>query len=131
MKVIAGKEHDYDGKVTKHYEHVPWGISTSDQNLRIGYLEQEPNLDKNASIFDNVMSGMEFITSLQRRYEQIIEEMCDPLCDMNVLMKEQDYVENRLDFLNGWNIDESVVEACRALKCPDDLTRKVGTLSGT
>ena len=130
MKIIAGKEHDYDGKLTKHYEHVPFGVSTSDQNLRIGYLEQEPNLNRNASIFEAVKEGMEFITSLQKRYSAVIDEMCDPLCDMNTLMQEQDYIESRLDFLSGWNIDDSVIEACVALKCPDDLTRKVSTLSG-
>lgn len=130
MKVIAGKEHDYDGKIIKHMDNVPWGESTSNEILRIGYLEQEPNLRKDATIFESVMEGMEFITSLQKRYEKVIEEMCDPLCDLNTLMIEQDEIENRLDFLNGWNIDESVIEACRALKCPDDLTRIIGTLSG-
>eukprot|EP01083_Nonionella_stella_P053792 142158_1 len=130
MKIIAGKEDDFDGKIMKHYDHVPFGIGSSDENLRIGYLEQEPSLRNTASIFESVMEGMELITSLQKRYEKVIAEMCDPLCDMNTLMIEQDYIENRLDFLNGWNIDDSVIEACRALKCPDDLNRKIGTLSG-
>eukprot|EP00484_Ammonia_sp_Unknown_P023845 CAMPEP_0197036264 /NCGR_PEP_ID=MMETSP1384-20130603/13826_1 /TAXON_ID=29189 /ORGANISM="Ammonia sp." /LENGTH=648 /DNA_ID=CAMNT_0042466425 /DNA_START=173 /DNA_END=2116 /DNA_ORIENTATION=+ len=130
MKVIAGREQDFDGKIIKHVENIPWGLSDSGDFLRIGYLEQEPNLNSDHNIFEAVMEGMQFITALQKRYEQVIEEMCDPLCDMNALMQEQDYIENRLDFLNGWNIDESVVEACRALKCPDDLQRKIGTLSG-
>ena len=119
MKIIAGIDEHYDGSVD---------IYRGD--LRIGYLDQEPKLDFSKSIFDSVMEGLNHIVELQKKWESILIEMSEEDCDMTRLAIEQEQVEQRLDFVNGWNIDDNVIDACKNLQCPSDLTRKIGSLSG-
>jgi sulfate-transporting ATPase len=92
MKVIAGKDLDFEGTV--------WMAA----NTRVGYLEQEPQLDLNKTVGQNVLDGLKYKLELVKRYEEVVEEMSDPSCDMEALCIEQAELGERIDELECWEV---------------------------
>ena len=106
LKIIAGIDKEFQGEA--------WAAD----GVRIGYLQQEPELDKSKTVFENVMEGMEEIKNLIDRYNAIGGEMGEPDADMDALMVEMGELQEKIDAANGWELDRTIEMAMEALRCP-------------
>lgn len=120
LKIIAGVDDQYNGEV------IP------SRDFRIGYLQQEPELDSNLTVKENIMQGLGELNEALQEFNKISEELCDPDLDpdkMEKLIERQGVAQEKIDSMDGWEIDQKVDQAMDALRCPDgDLP--VTNLSG-
>src|SRR6185437_7866846 len=93
------------------------------QGARVGYLEQEPQLDAKLSVRDNVMQGVAAKKALLDRYNEIAANYTDETAD------EMAKLQDEIDAKNLWELDSQVDLAMEALRCPPD-DADVTTLSG-
>jgi len=122
LKIIAGKEKEYRGEVT----FMP-GYS-------VGYLPQDPLLDEKRTVKEIIEKGVKNIVDLIKEYEKINNSFGDPEVYENAdrmqqLMDRQAELQEKIDYLDGWNIDHRLERAMDALRCPEGDT-KVNILSG-
>lgn len=106
MKIIAGIDTEYQGEA--------WAA----EGVRIGYLAQEPILDPHKTVFENVMEGLGDIKDMIDRFNAIGGEMGDPDADMDVLMAEMGELQEKIDAVDGWNLERTIEMAMDALRCP-------------
>lgn len=122
LKIIAGIDKQYQGDVV----FAP-GYS-------VGYLEQDPKLDADKTVKEVVQEGLKHITDLLAEYDRVNESFADPEVlenpdRMDALLARQAELQNKLDAVDAWNIDNKLDRAMDALCCPpEDQTIK--TLSG-
>ncbi|MDR1416897.1 MAG: energy-dependent translational throttle protein EttA [Prevotellaceae bacterium] len=109
MKIIAGLEKSYQGEVV-------WAPGYS-----VGYLEQEPQLDENATVREVVQQGVHEVVSLLKEYEEVNAKFAEPMSDdeMNKLIERQGELTEKIEHANGWEIDSKLERAMDALRCPD------------
>lgn len=117
LKIIAGVDQNYDGKV--------W----FDGEYKIGYLEQEPVLDESKTVRQIVEEGVQHIVDLMKEYEDINLKLAEPMDD-DVMMKtieRQGELMEQLDHFNAWEIDHKLGTAMESLRCPpeDALVEKL------
>ena len=107
------------------------GEAKAGDGLRIGYLEQEPQLDPNKDVFGNVLDGVDETAAMLKRFEEIGEKFTAPLEDneMNALLTEQGELQEEIDAANGWEIERTAEIAMDALRCPPG-DAEVAKLSG-
>ncbi len=117
LKIIAGLDKSYQGEVV----FAP--------NYTVGYLPQEPELDPEATVMDIVKEGAQEVIDLLAEFEKINESFGDADADFDKLLARQADVQERIDALNGWEIDNKLERAMDALRCPPKDT-KIGILSG-
>ena len=112
-------------------EEVSNGIAEPAPNLRIGYLQQEPELDETKDVRGNVEDGVGHIRDLMDRFTELSMKFAEPMSDdeMNTLLAEQGEVQDQIDRLDGWNLDRMLDTAMDALRCPPG-DQDVSTLSG-
>ena len=112
-------------------EEVSNGIAEPAPNLRIGYLQQEPELDETKDVRGNVEDGVGHIRDLMNRFTELSMKFAEPMSDdeMNTLLAEQGEVQDQIDRLDGWNLDRMLDTAMDALRCPPG-DQDVTTLSG-
>ncbi len=111
MKIIAGLEQPTQGEVV-------WSPGYS-----VGYLPQDPPLDKNKTVKENVMEGVQKIYEALAEYEDInnkfgLEEYYGDPDKMDKLMQRQAEVQDIIDATDAWNIDSKLERAMDALHCP-------------
>ncbi|KAG9406039.1 ATP-binding cassette sub- F member 3 [Aphanomyces cochlioides] len=106
MKVLAG--------VTKEYDGERW----TKPGLRIGYLQQEPYLDPNKTVFENVMDGIKESTALLKRFDEVSAAMGEPDADFDKLIEEQAALQEKIELLNCWDLTYEVERAMAALRVP-------------
>ena len=111
MKIIAGLEQPTQGEVV-------WSPGYS-----VGYLPQDPPLDENKTVKENVMEGVQKIYDALAEYEDInnkfgLEEYYGDPDKMDKLMQRQAEVQNIIDATDAWNIDSKLERAMDALHCP-------------
>lgn len=120
LKIMAGLDKDFIG------EAFPA------KALKVGFLEQEPKLDESMTVKENIFSGMGELPGLMKEFNQISEKFNDPDLDpneMEKLIEKQGKIQEKIEALNGWEIDQVIDKAMDALRCPDgDLP--VTNLSG-
>lgn len=119
LKIMAGLDTEILG------EAVP------QKNIKIGYLPQEPQLDPNKSVRENVEDGMGEIKAVLNRFNEISMKFAEPMSDdeMNSLLAEQGELQNKIDVANGWEIDRTLDMAADALRLPPwdaDVTKLSG-----
>ncbi len=114
LKVIAGQGKLDDGQLVMQ------------QGLRIAYVDQEPQFDVDASIFDTVASGVADIQALLAEYDRLAADMGS--ADDTKLMERMHEVQAQLDVVDGWNLGNRVETTLQRLKL--DGQRVIGTLSG-
>ena len=117
LKIMAGIEEvsNGDAKLTPGYT--------------VGILQQEPPLDDDKTVIENVRMAFGDMIAKVDRFNKIGEEMCDPDCDMDALMAEMGKLQDEIDAADGWDIDSKLGQAMDALQLPDsDMPVKV--LSG-
>lgn len=121
LRIIAGIDKDFDGEVV-----------FDSKNYKIGFLEQEPQLDETKTVKQCVEEGVQHITDLLAEFEEINNKLADPNLDGDEMMKildKQATVMERLEFLDAWEIDNKIEKAMDALRCPDGDS-PVNILSG-
>lgn len=116
---MAGIDTEYEGEARP----MP--------NVRVGYLPQEPKLDLNKNVRENVEEGLSHIKEYLKRFDEISMQFCEPMSDelMNELLAEQGELQNAIDATNGWNIDHQLAVAAEALNLPP-WESDIATLSG-
>lgn len=117
LKIMAGVDKEYTGEA--------WAAD----GIKIGYLEQEPKLDPTKNVRENVTEGLKETKALVDRYNEIGAEMADPDCDMDALMAEMGELQEKIDAVDGWELDRTLDIAMQALNCPPG-DAKVDNLSG-
>ena len=111
MKIIAGLEQPTQGEVV-------WSPGYS-----VGYLPQDPPLDENKTVKENVMEGVQKIYDALAEYEDInnkfgLEEYYGDPDKMDKLMQRQAEMQDIIDATDAWNIDSKLERAMAALHCP-------------
>ncbi len=109
LKIMAGSDQDFLG------EAFPA------RDFKVGFLEQNPKLDENKTVKENVMEGLGEINDLLQEFQKVSEEMCDPDISpdkMNDLIEKQGKIQEKIEAKDGWNVDQKVEQAMEALRCP-------------
>ena len=108
MKIMAGIDREYDGEARLA------------EGYTVGYLEQEPRLDPQKTVFENVMNGVDEARAVLRRYEEINARFGESLADaeMEKLLAEQAAVQDEIDAKNLWDLDRQVEIAMDAMNLP-------------
>ncbi len=108
LKIIAGVEKSYDGEVV------------FSPGYSVGYLEQEPQLDPNKTVKEIVQEGVQEVMDLMAEYDKINEQFADPDADFDKLIARQGELQEMLDHVDAWNIDNKLERAMDALRCPPE-----------
>ena len=117
LKIMAGKEE------------VSNGVARLTPGYTVGLLEQEPPLDDDKTVIENVRMAFGDLLAKVDRFNKIGEEMAEPDADFDALMAEMGKLQDEIDAADGWDIDSKLGQAMDALQLPDsDMPVKV--LSG-
>jgi ATP-binding cassette ChvD family protein len=84
----------------------------------VGILMQEPKLDEDKTVLENVQMGVAETMEMVRRFNEISEEMANPDADYDKLLAEMGELQEQLDHRNAWEIDSQLEQAMDALRCP-------------
>jgi energy-dependent translational throttle protein EttA len=108
MKIMAGMDTEFTGEA--------W----PGEHIRVGYLAQEPELDPNKTVKENVMDGVRAVADLVDRFNEISAIMGDPPedADFDALMEEMGTLQEKIDAVDGWSLDSQLELAMDALRCP-------------
>ena len=106
MKIMAGIDTDYTGEA--------W----PGENITVGYLAQEPELDPTRTVLENVKDGARATADLVERFNQIGMEMGEDGADFDALGEEMGELQQRIDAVDGWTLDNQLEIAMEALRCP-------------
>ena len=116
-------------KIMAGIEEVSNGDARLTPGYTVGILQQEPPLDDDKTVIDNVRMAFGDMIAKVDRFNKIGEEMCDPDCDMDALMAEMGKLQDEIDAADGWDIDSKLGQAMDALQLPDS-DMPVNVLSG-
>ena len=119
LKIMAGVEKEFGGEA--------WAAD----GVRIGYLEQEPQLDPTKTVGENVAEAFAEVKAALTRFNAISERFMEPMEDdeMNDLLAEQASLQEKIDAGDGWEMDRRIEIALDALRCPPadaDVTKLSG-----
>ncbi|MEQ8682382.1 MAG: ATP-binding cassette domain-containing protein, partial [Cyclobacteriaceae bacterium] len=122
LRIIAGVDKEFQGEVV------------FSPGYSVGMLEQEPQLDPNKTVKEVVSEGVKEITDLLKEYDEINlrfgdQEILDDPDKMNKLIEKQGKVQEKLDRLDAWELDNKLERAMDALRTPPS-DAKVDKLSG-
>jgi sulfate-transporting ATPase len=108
MKIMAGRDKEFVGEA--------W----PGEGIRVGYLEQEPQLDPSKTVRENVMDGIRPVADLVDRFNEISTLMADPPADadFDALMTEMGELQEKIDAVDGWTLDNQLEIAMDAMRCP-------------
>ena len=110
LKIMAGVDQDFIG------EAFPA------RDFKVGYLPQEPVLDNSMTVKENIFSGMGELPKLMKEFNTINDKFNDPDLDpdeMNKLIERQGVIQEKLEALDAWGVDQKIEIAMDALRCPD------------
>ena len=116
-------------KIMAGIEEVSNGDARLTPGYTVGILQQEPPLDNDKTVIENVRMAFGDMIAKVDRFNKIGEEMCDPDCDMDALMAEMGKLQDEIDAADGWDIDSKLGQAMDALQLPDS-DMPVNVLSG-
>jgi len=122
LRIIAGIDKEFQGEVV------------SDLSFTVGLLEQEPQLDKSKTVKEVVEEGVSEVVALLKEFEAINEKFGDPAVmenpdAMDKLIAKQGEIQEKLDAVNAWELDNKLERAMDALRCPPS-DAKIEYLSG-
>lgn len=119
LRIMAGIDKDYNGEARPQ------------PGINIGYLPQEPQLDEEKTVKQNIELGISAVKSLLDEFDEISmkfgEDMSDD--DMNNLLAKQAELQDKIESVNGWELDRTLEKAADALRLPD-WDKPVNVLSG-
>ncbi len=119
LRIMAGVEKEFTG------EAYPA------EGTRVGFLPQDPRLDPNKNVLENVEEGVAPVKALLKRFDELSEKMGESLPDeeMEKVMAEYGRVQDAIEAANGWELDRTLETAMDALRCPPpdaDVTKISG-----
>ncbi len=119
MKIVGGIDTDFGGEA--------WAAD----GIRVGYLPQEPVLDERKNVEGNILVALGETKDLLDRFGEISKSFAEPMDDdeMNRLLTEQGDLQEKIDAVNGWEIERTIEIAMDALRCPPgkaDVTKLSG-----
>ena len=117
LKIMAGKDEPSSG------------VAELAPGASVGLLEQEPELDPAKDVRGNVEDGVRPLRDLLDRFNEISAAFAEPDADFDTLLAEQAKVQDSIDRLDLWQLDDKLDHAMDALRLPEG-DRDVGTLSG-
>ena len=119
LKIMAGEDSEFEGQA------APLKGST------IGFLPQEPVLDGDKTVRENVEQAFSDIKKLIEEFNEVSAKMAEPMSDdeMEKAMEKMGRLQDQIDAVDGWEIDRQVEVAMDALVLPED-DQKADTLSG-
>ena len=108
MKIMAGMDTEFNGEA--------WPA----EGIKVGYLSQEPELDPDKTVLENITMGVGETKALLVRFEEISMAFAEPMDDdqMNALIEEQGELQEKIDAVNAWDLDRTIEIAMDALRCP-------------
>ena len=108
LKIMAGLDKEFSGEA--------WAAD----GIKIGYLAQEPILDNDLNVFDNIMLGVSEIKDALKEFEDVSLKFGEVSSDdeMNELLAKQAELQEKIDSIDGWDIDRHIEIAMDALRCP-------------
>lgn len=108
IKIMAGIDTDFTGEA--------W----PGENITVGYLAQEPQLDPTKTVLENVKDGARETADKMDRFNEISNIMADPPedVDFDALMEEMGTLQEQIDAVDGWTLDNQLEIAMEALRCP-------------
>jgi ATP-binding cassette ChvD family protein len=108
IKIMAGIDREFQGEA--------W----PGENVTVGYLAQEPQLDPSKNVLENVKDGARETADMVDRFNAISAEMGDPKedTDFDALMEEMGELQGKIDAVDGWTLDNQLEVAMEALRCP-------------
>ena len=106
-------------KVMAGLEEVSAGDARLTPGYTVGILQQEPPLEEDKTVLENIQMAFGDIYAKIERFNQIGEEMADPDADFDMLMDEMGRLQEDIDTANGWDLDSQLSQAMDALQCPD------------
>jgi len=106
MKIMAGIDTEYTGEA--------W----PGEYITVGYLAQEPELDPTKTVLENVKDGAREIADMVDRFNQIGIEMGEDGADFDALGAEMGELQEKIDAVDGWTLDNQLEIAMEALRCP-------------
>lgn len=116
-------------KIMAGLDTVSNGESTLTPGYTVGILQQEPPLNEDKTVGENIEMAFGDIQKKVRRFNEIGEEMASPDADFDALMAEMGELQTEIDAANGWDLESQLSQAMDALQCPDPDT-PVKVLSG-
>ena len=106
-------------KVMAGLEEVSNGDARLSPGYTVGILQQEPPLDEDKTVLENIQMAFADVLAKVARFNQIGEEMAAPDADFDALMDEMGKLQDEIDAANGWDLDSQLSQAMDALQCPD------------
>jgi len=108
LRIMAGMDKEHNGEARPQ------------PNLKIGYLPQEPQLDENRSVLENVEDGIREIKDLVDEFNAISDKFAEPMSDdeMNALLERQGMLQGEIDAKGGWDMERTLEIAADALRLP-------------
>ncbi len=108
MKIMAGIDTEFTGEA--------W----AGENITVGYLAQEPQLDDHKTVLENVKDGARETADMVDRFNAISAEMGEPKddTDFDALLEEMGTLQEKIDAVDGWTLDNQLEIAMEALRCP-------------
>jgi ATP-binding cassette ChvD family protein len=119
MKIMAGLDKEFGGEA--------WAAD----GARVGYLPQEPHLNPDKTVGENVMEAFTELSAQLARFNEISEAFANEMSEdeMNTLLAEQAELQEKIDAAEGWELERRIEIALDALRCPP-FDSKVAHLSG-
>ena len=119
LKIMAGLDQDFGGEA--------WAAD----GVKVGYLAQEPELDPSKDVLGNVMEGVAETKALLDRFDEVSAKFAEPMDDaeMDAVMAEQAELQEKIDAVDGWELQRTLDIAMDALRCPPG-DADVSVLSG-
>ncbi len=119
LKIMAGLDKEFEGKA----ELTP--------GFTVGYVQQEPHLNPNKNVWENVQEAVQGTRDILNRYDEINMKLGEPMSPeaMDKLLNEQAKVQDKIDTLNAWELDRQVEIAMDAMQLPPgeaDVTKLSG-----
>lgn len=108
LKIMAGLDKEYEGEA-----FVADGI-------KVGYLPQEPHLNSQKNVFENIMEGLSYKKNLIDEFNVVSSKFAEEMTDeqMNELLVQQAELQEKIDACDGWSIEREIEIAMNALRCP-------------
>ncbi|MCS7073242.1 MAG: energy-dependent translational throttle protein EttA [Bacteroidia bacterium] len=119
LRIMAGVDKDFLGE------------AKLSPGYTVGYLEQEPKLDPNKTVFEVVKEGAQEIYDLLAEYDAVNMKFAEEMTpeEMDKLIEKQGRLQDKIDATDAWNIDTKMERAMNALRCPPADT-PINILSG-
>lgn len=119
LKIMAGLDKEYDGEA--------WAA----EGVKVGHLPQEPQLNPQKNVFDNIMEALSDKKALLDEFHEVSNKFAEELTDdeMNDLMARQAELQEKIDAADAWSLEREIDIAMQALRCPSKEA-EVSKLSG-